>query len=122
MKTKQTAAPTALQIARAAFPRWAGRKVKTVTTGTVQMFGMAADGGTWNEYAAVNIATGKVAPMPASMRTPREMGGTDGDYTVSVPAGFAIVCHAYFCGHDCGCTVTYSAAPAIAGTERLSLP
>ena len=86
------------------------------------MHSMAWDGGTKNDYTAVCLTTGEVVAMPHSMNNPREYGGTDGDYKVTVRAGFAVVEHSYFCGRDVGCTVYLAAAPVLTGTEALALP
>lgn len=101
---------TALKIARAAFPQWKGRKVTVNTTGTASVYGTFWDGGTKNEYAAIDLATGRISHADNALGTPAEMGGKAGDYKTRVPVGVAVVQWSVFCGRDCGCTV-YLAAP-----------
>lgn len=86
------------------------------------MYGTYWSEGSLNEYVAVNLTTNEIAETPLSMKSPRELGGTGGDSRVVIPAGFAIVCKAIFCGRDCGCTVYLAAAPALTSTAALALP
>lgn len=105
--------PTALAIARAAFPNWKGRKVKVSDRATVHVADTCWGGGSRSEFVAVRLATMERCELPASSKTPRAMGGTAPDATITVPEGYALVEHAFFCGTDTGCTVTFGAPPAL---------
>ena len=111
MKTRKPL--TAFAIARAAFPSWTGRKARFSPRGTVHVGGTCWDGGTRSEFVAVRLATLETCSLPESSRTPREMGGTAPDSTVTVPEGYALVEHTIFCGRDAGCTVYVAAALAL---------
>lgn len=121
MKGMNSKQPTALSIAKIAFPEWKGRKAKFSDRSIVSLHGMSWSGGSMNEYCAVNLTTGAVATMPESMRSPAEYGGSDGYYKVAVPVGIAIVEHSYFQGKDCGCTVHLSPAAELASGETRAL-
>lgn len=113
-RTPDSARPlTALAIARLAFPNWKGRKAKFSMLSTVRVSGTCWEGGSRSEFVAVRLATMEVCALPPSSKTPREMGGTAPDQTVTVPEGYALVEHAFFCGTDTGCTVTLGAHPAL---------
>ena len=119
MKTPKPLKP--LAIARIAFPSWGGRKCSVSEGSTVRVEGTFWDGGSRTEFVAVNLATGESCGLPESTRTPREMGGTAPDNYMVVPAGFALVEHAFFCGKDAGCAVTLGAPMALATSTTQSL-
>lgn len=100
------------QIVKAAFPGYRGRKISSEHTGSVSIYGTYWDGGSRNEFVAVELATMRAQPMAASLRDPVEFGGMRGG-SVVVPEGFAIVEHSISCGKDVGCRVFY-AAPVVA--------
>lgn len=106
-------------VAKAAFPEYTGRKIKTVAGKPVQIYNTYWGGGSKNSFVAVELATLRICPTPASISTPKELGGTGGDHTVIVPAGYAIVLHVIFCGRDLGCTVYLSADDAVDATAEI---
>lgn len=98
-------------IVKAAFPEYRGRKITSKIGELVNVTGTYWDGGSRNEFVAVELATMRVQPMAAALRDPVELGGMRGG-KVAVPVGYAIVEHSIFCGRDVGCVVYYAAAVA----------
>ena len=94
-------------IVKAAFPAYRGRKITSKTGELVNVDGTYWDGGTRNEFVAVELATLRTQPMANALRNPVELGGMRGG-KVAVPAGHAIVEHSIFCGKDVGCVVYYA--------------
>ena len=108
---------TPRDLVKIAFPEYKGRKIRVTDGARTYVGNTCWDGGTKSDYVAINLATGQTCGMPRSASTPREMGGTAPDDYMVVPAGFALVEHAFFCGRDTGCTVTFGAPPALATGE-----
>lgn len=96
---------TARKLAKLAFPGWRGRKLRVKETPEVGLYGTYWDGGSKNEFVAVELATGRVAPSHAALSIPREFGGLGGSHRLVIPEGVAVVEHSIFCGKDVGCTV-----------------
>lgn len=119
--SKRTKILTPRDLAKIAFPEWRGRKV-TITSGNrVYVGGTSWSEGSRSEYVALRLATGERCEMPESARTPRELGGTEQDGYVTVPAGYAIVSHSIFCGRDAGCAVTLGSPLALDAKAALAL-
>lgn len=98
----KTTDPSIKQFARVAFPEYKGRKFALIVTDKPQHFQLYCDGGTWDTLKAVELATGRIeGTIPAASNPYRaDAHGA----AVPVP-GWALVCHAHFCGQDCGLTV-----------------
>ena len=96
-------------LARAAFPEYKGRKIKTAQRASYTMSNFW-DGGSRTFVKAVNLATGKM--VDPSELTANPMNGA-AHATFQIPAGIAIVEHSFFCGQDCGLTVVTAAPVAI---------
>jgi len=98
---------------QAAFPQFHGRKYAIETRGQFY-FDVDAEGGTFSRWAAVDLATGKVALNTVLWPwDPKAMK------YVTIPEGFAVLEWAYFCGKDCGITVHYAAQTALPAGERV---
>jgi hypothetical protein len=93
----------ARQIALACYPEYKGRKIKVVSRETYYMENMWG-GGSRNFAVAYDFATGN---RSAAL----EVVGPE----VKIPAGVAVVEHAYFCGKDCGITIYVNPAADKAG-------
>lgn len=125
MSRNRTKTLTPRDLAKFAFPEWRGRKISVADGNRVYVGGTFWDGGSRTEYVAVRLATGERCDLPRSARTPREMGGTAPDASVTVPEGVAVISHSVFCGKDAGCTITFGsplaldakAAPALEAGE-----
>jgi hypothetical protein len=94
---------TARKIALACYPEYKGRKIKVVSRGTYYVENMWG-GGSRSFAVAFDLASGKTAPAIETVG--RE---------VEIPAGVAIVEHAFFCGHDAGITIYVNPAADKAG-------
>lgn len=96
------------KILRASFPDYRGRKFRLDMTEAVHCSDTYWDGGSRSQYVGVNLATGKLMPLPDLIS-----GGyaphADAFYKLlsSVPLkpGLAIVRHSIFCGKDAGLTI-----------------
>jgi len=87
-----------------AFP-YDGKKFKVTLSEKVELYGMFWDGGSRNEYRAVELATGKtIAPMWEATNPP-QFGGPRQAPIVELPKGVVIVEHSCFCGKDMGLTI-----------------
>lgn len=97
------------QVVAAAFPDYRGRKFKFA----VQDRGLDVrdywDGGSRTYFVFVNLATMETAPMPEQGVNNRPVKGAE---EVWLPEGFACVERSWFCGKDCGVTVTVNPANA----------
>jgi hypothetical protein len=94
----------AKQVAKAAFPDYTGRKIKTNLTGTVSFYNLNWDGGTKNEFALVRLEDLQVATGQDFAPWLNPIEGK----SAKIPAGFAVVEHSFFMGKDAGITVYFS--------------
>lgn len=60
------------------------------------------DGGSRDQYRAINLETGVDALAPGQNRAPWDRGRED--RRIALAPGFAVVRHSYFCGKDMGLT------------------
>lgn len=98
------------RLAKLAYPKYKGRKFYLEVRSKYMMENYW-DGGSRSFVKAVNLATGEVRdPAPASTNVydPRAHG------EIGIPAGIALVEHAYFCGKDCGIRVVVSGPAELA--------
>ncbi len=93
----------ARKIALSCYPEYKGRKIKAVARATYYMDN-AWGGGSRCFAKAINLATGAIGEAA-------QVVGAE----VEIPAGVAIVEHAYFCGQDCGITIYINPAADKAG-------
>lgn len=86
-----------------AFPGYRGRKFEIRVAEEVHMYGCAWEGGSKNDYVAVDLDTGR------SYHNTVEFGNmfvrAPGSATVPLPPNAAVVCHKIFCGKDLGLTI-----------------
>ncbi len=93
-------------IAKAAFPKWRGRKLHVERVESVTLSGTYWDGGSKSTFVAVELSTLRTSPADARLGDPNVFGGRGDDRpTIEIPAGFAIVEHVIFRGKDLGCRV-----------------
>ena len=89
-------------LVKQAFPGYSGRTFQVSIAGAVVFHDTNWGGGTRNRYIAVPLAhDGKPNYLPDFAPWSNPVEGK----TVSIPAGWTIVEHTVFCGHDMGITV-----------------
>lgn len=88
-------------IVRAAFPEYKGRTFRLSVSETLMLHNVHWDGGSRNEYVAVELGTGRAAParLPAPWFVPGE------GLRVDLPVGSVVVEHSVWCGKDVGITI-----------------
>lgn len=95
-----------MAIAKAAFPGWRGRKLRTEQRESVTLLGTYWSGGSKNTFVAVELATLRTSPADRRLGDPNAFGGIgDSHPTIRIPPGYAIVEHVIFRGKDLGCRV-----------------
>ena len=111
------------KIAKHAYPDYKGRKFHQEERSTVDTNDDANwDGGTRRYYTFVRLDNGAVMEDPNGQLAPWRRDVTGDTAIAKLVPGVACVVHAFFCGHDCGCTVyTCPNAPA-AGIRVLKAP
>jgi len=99
-------------IVKRVFPDYRGRKFRLAVTDHVTLYNLNWDGGSRNQYAAVQITAGQTrvfGNMPAPWSNPVE------GLTLELKPDVAVVRHSIFCGYDTGITV-YLNRPLLSST------
>ena len=89
-------APELRRLIQAAFPDYRKKSAFLSAATDVTLSGTYWDGGSRNEYAAIDLATGRNAGAP--QYDPPQFGGPRTDPRVQLPVGVAIVRAGTFCG------------------------
>ena len=87
-----------------AFPGYNGRMFKIRPSESVRLTGLYWDGGSRDEYKAVNLNTGETSGVEHDHTLPPQFGGPSRTPKVEIPEGVVIVKHSIFCGKDMGLT------------------
>lgn len=93
------------------FPEYTGRKFKLDNSGHPVDVRSYWDGGSRDNFAALNLETNKVLAVPQN-GTPFD-GGPIAPNGVIVPPGFMIAEHTIFCGKDLGITFHVNAETSL---------
>lgn len=91
------------RVVKSAAPDYRKREARVMPTATVTLDGTFWDGGSRSEYAAVELATGRVSSAP--QYAPPQFGGPMSAPVVNIPVGIAIVKTGTFCGKPATATV-----------------
>ena len=101
---KLSMTPALRSLLRITFPDYRGRKYQLKMVRSVTLLDRDWSGGTHADYMVLRdigngIETAETPPFspmaPAAAYAP----------TIDLPAGYVVVSHRWFCGHDCGITV-----------------
>lgn len=84
------------------FPNYTGKKFQVEQKTKVSLSGAYWDGGSRNEYRAVNMDTGEILPADGKLQNPFTPGYAVP--TVEIPPRVCVVEHTIFCGKDLGIT------------------
>jgi hypothetical protein len=93
--------PMIREILRATYPAWTGRKIRATVKNFITFYNTNWGGGTRNEYRTFELASGRGRALWVSAPWRNPVEGT----THPIPAGWVVVEHQIFQGHDMGITL-----------------
>lgn len=95
-------------IVESTFPAYRGRTFSVSFAGVVTLYDLNWGGGSRNQYAAVELGTGRTSRIALEAPWFEQREGA----RIEIPRGFVVVRHGVCCGKDTGITIYASPADA----------
>lgn len=105
--------PMIREMLRATYPGWTGRKISVKIKNFLTFYNTNWGGGSRNEYRSFELATGRGRALLVSAPWKNAVEGQ----TADIPAGWVVVEHTIFQGHDMGITIHVNPADVAKALE-----